>query len=66
MTLNTDMVLKLFQDELSNLQNRITHEKDKEAFKTITIEIKIINDLITCIFKYKMLQQLKIEKELKK
>jgi len=52
-----DSVLKEMQEQLNVLQNTIAHcEKDKDAFKTLTKEIRIVNDILSNLFKYKELK----------
>ena len=52
-----DSILKEMQEQLNVLQNTIAHcEKDKEAFKILTKEIRIVNDIISNLFKYKELK----------
>ena len=48
-----DEILKQLQEQLNILQNKIGHETNLEDFKLLTQEIKIINDLIQSVFKYK-------------
>lgn len=48
-----DEILKQLQEQLNVLQNKIGHETNLEDFKLLTQEIKIINDLIQSVFKYK-------------
>ena len=52
-----DSILKEMQEQLNVLQNTIAHcEKDKEAFKILTKEIRIVNDILSNLFKYKELK----------
>ena len=52
-----DSVLKEMQEQLNVLQHSISHcENDKEAFKILTKEIRIVNDILSNLFKYKELK----------
>jgi len=57
--IDIDATLKLFQDEVNALHNQIGHEKDKENFKLLQQEIKILNDLITNVLRLKALKMSK-------
>ena len=57
--IDIDINLKLFKDELNLLHNLIGHEKDKDNFKLLQQEIKLLNDLITNVLKLKALKMSK-------
>ena len=56
MPIQIDDTLKLFQDELNVLHQRIKHESKLDDFKFLQAEIKVLNDLVANIFKYKAIQ----------